>query len=288
MNKYKVFQIDAFTTEVFKGNPAGVVLNADGLNVSQMQAIARELNNSETAFLFEPDGDDHDVLIRYFTPTMEIPVCGHATIASHFVRALEYGFTDKKVKQKCGVGVLDIEVKNSIVFMTQKPPTFREVKEESVLAALGVSVQQRTNELPVEVVNTGNPKIMVALKEKTVLDSLSPDMNAINAVSSELDCPGVFAFTLDTDDTEIFAHGRMFAPALGIPEDPVTGNANGPLGAYLTKHNIVKPNNDGWCQFTARQGEAMGRPGEVEIFVKGDTVKIAGEAVKCFETTISI
>lgn len=89
MKKYTVYQVDAFTRERFKGNPAGVVTKAEGLTDAQMQAIARELNNSETAFIFPPDGPDHEVRIRYFTPTMEVPTCGHATISAHYVRAVE-------------------------------------------------------------------------------------------------------------------------------------------------------------------------------------------------------
>lgn len=90
MRTLKVCQVDSFTTEKFKGNPAGVVLNADGLSDQEMQHIARELNNSETAFIFSPDGNDHEIKIRFFTPKTEVPVCGHATIAAHYVRAIEH------------------------------------------------------------------------------------------------------------------------------------------------------------------------------------------------------
>jgi PhzF family phenazine biosynthesis protein len=90
MNKnYTIYQIDAFTNSKFKGNPAGVVLNAEGLSETQMQGIARELNNSETAFLFPPDDHDCDGVIRYFTPTIEVPTCGHATIAAMYAKATE-------------------------------------------------------------------------------------------------------------------------------------------------------------------------------------------------------
>ncbi|WP_331463166.1 PhzF family phenazine biosynthesis isomerase [Konateibacter massiliensis] len=86
MKKYRVYQVDSFTRQRFHGNPAGVVSNADGLTEDQMQRIARELNNSETAFIFSPNSDDHDVEVRFFTPTTEVPLCGHATIAAHYVR----------------------------------------------------------------------------------------------------------------------------------------------------------------------------------------------------------
>ena len=278
----KVFQIDAFTTKKFEGNPAGVVLDAQTLTTKQMQQIARELNNSETAFLLPPDDDSHDVHIRYFTPTVEVPVCGHATISAHFVRAIEFGLTNVKVKQKCGVGILDIEVVDSKVFMTQKQAQFYEIETFPVLNALGLNKEDLTGEI--EVVDTGNPKIMVPIKSKELLNSLKPNMLAL----SELPYPGTYVFWKDLDHPEIQAHGRMFAPALGIPEDPVTGNANGPLGAYLNKHMLIKPKENGWCQLRAQQGEAIGRPGVVEIFVQPETntVRIAGEAVVCFLTEI--
>lgn len=89
MKKYRVYQVDSFTREKFSGNPAGVVYHADGLTERQMQQLARELNNSETAFIFTGQKPDYDVEVRYFTPTTEVPICGHATIAAHYVRAIE-------------------------------------------------------------------------------------------------------------------------------------------------------------------------------------------------------
>lgn len=91
--KYRIYQIDSFTKELFTGNPAGVVTNADGLSDTQMQQIARELNNSETAFIFSSNIDNYDIHVRFFTPTNEVPICGHATIAAHYARA-----TEKKTK----------------------------------------------------------------------------------------------------------------------------------------------------------------------------------------------
>ena len=108
--KYKVFQVDSFTDKKFSGNPAGVVLNADGLTDNEMQQIAKELNNSETAFILSPSESDHEVWIRFFTPTTEVPTCGHATIAAHYVRAKEKSITSAKLIHKIGIGKLPIEV----------------------------------------------------------------------------------------------------------------------------------------------------------------------------------
>lgn len=110
MNRYRIYQIDAFTKKQFEGNPAGVVANADGLTDSQMQAIARELNNSETAFILSPTAPDHDVWIRFFTPTTEVPSCGHATIAAHYVRAIEHDLSSCTIQQRIGIGILPIDI----------------------------------------------------------------------------------------------------------------------------------------------------------------------------------
>ncbi len=109
---YYLYQVDSFTTEIFCGNPAGVISNADGLTDYQMQAIARELNNSETAFILSPESSDHDIRIRFFTPTVEVPSCGHATLAAHFVRAIENKLTSCTVHHKIGIGVLPVEIEN--------------------------------------------------------------------------------------------------------------------------------------------------------------------------------
>ena len=106
MKKYRIYQIDAFTKEQFKGNPAGVVTNADGLSDSQMQTIARELNNAETALILSATSSDHDVWIRFFTPTTEVPSCGHATISAHYIRAVENDLSSCTIQQRIGIGIL--------------------------------------------------------------------------------------------------------------------------------------------------------------------------------------
>ncbi|MCP4021810.1 MAG: PhzF family phenazine biosynthesis isomerase, partial [Desulfobacteraceae bacterium] len=110
MKPISIYQIDSFTNEKFKGNPAGVVLDADALSKDQMLVIAREMNNSETAFILSAQGDDHDVWLRYFTPATEVPICGHATIAAHFVRALENQMDSCVVLHKTGAGILPVEI----------------------------------------------------------------------------------------------------------------------------------------------------------------------------------
>jgi PhzF family phenazine biosynthesis protein len=299
MKTYTIYQVDAFTTEKFKGNPAGVVTNADGLSEKTMQKIARELNNSETAFIFSPEDSSHDVKLRYFTPTTEVPSCGHATIAAHYARAIEKQLTSCQLTQKIGIGILPVDIikaKDYTIWMTQGKIEFSKlfsIKEENqLLIALGLTKDDMDPRCPVQIVSTGHSKIMIGIKSRTKLNALSPYMGMLRNFSKQVGCNGYFVFTLTDDTSEIVTHGRMFAPAIGIEEDPVTGNANGPLGAYLVKHKIVK-NDNSMFVFTGIQGEAILREGKVYVKVKiknGEPtqVQIGGTAVIAFKTQITL
>jgi PhzF family phenazine biosynthesis protein len=301
---YRVYQVDAFTRERFKGNPAGVVPHADGLSEAQMQAVARELNNSETAFIFRPTSDDHDVHVRFFTPTIEVPICGHATIAAHYVRAIEGQATRGTIRQLTGAGVLDVDIEpveasDFQIWMQQRPPVFGPLlsseDQARLVAALGIA-DSDVGTGPVEIVSTGHSKVMLPLRSRAVLNGLEPDLHALSVISRDIGCNGFYAFTLADPDEGILAHGRMFAPAIGIAEDPVTGNANGPLGAYLVRHQLIPAHE--WrtgLSCWMRQGETMGRSGRVKVEVgvapkslMPISVRIGGEAVLVFDTEIRV
>ncbi|MGD8868646.1 MAG: PhzF family isomerase [Gemmatimonadales bacterium] len=299
-HRYKLYQVDAFTTERFQGNPAGVVTNADGLTVEQMQKIARELNNSETAFVLAPDAADHEVRVRFFTPTTEVPSCGHATIAAHYVRAIENYLPSTVVVQKIGAGILPVEIvrqeEDYKIVMTQGAIEFGEPFDSApvaeTLAALSLPRHALDERCPIQIVSTGHSKVLVPLHSRLELDSLQPDLARLTELSNRIGCNGYFTFTLYDPDPDVLAHGRMFAPAIGIPEDPVTGNANGPLGAYLVRHKLVSL-TDGSLVFRARQGEALGRPGLVEVTVETEDsvpklVRVAGRAVIVFRCEIEL
>lgn len=298
--RYRLYQVDAFTTEKFQGNPAGVVSNADGLSVHQMQAIARELSNSETAFILPPDAPDHDVRVRFFTPTTEVPSCGHATIAAHYVRAIENSMPSAAVTQKIGAGILPVEIvrldDDYKIVMTQGDIEFGEPFDsalaEETLDALRLPGQALDGRCPIQVVSTGHAKVLVGIRSRDTLNSLQPDLSRLRELSGRISCNGYFVFTLDSSMADVLAHGRMFAPAIGITEDPVTGNANGPLGAYLVRHGLASVTN-GTLRFRARQGEALGRPGTVEVIVDAEgsiprRVRVAGQAVIVFDCEIDV
>lgn len=300
MKEYRIYQVDSFTTEKFKGNPAGVVPNADGITEPQMQAIARELNNSETAFIFSPKSKDHDVWIRFFTPTVEVPSCGHATIAANYVRAVENNLSSCTIQQKTGIGILPVRIEkihdDYKVTIIQGEISFSEPFEgeirRRIVTALGLTNSDIENNCPIQVVSTGHAKVMVGINEKSKLNSLKPNLSQLAVLSKSINCNGYFVFTLDSDHADVLTHGRMFAPAIGIPEDPVTGNANGPLGAYLVKNRLVDVQGDTFS-FEGHQGEAISRPGIVEVSVECDNcypkrVEVSGRAVIVFESKIVI
>ena len=298
LKKYRLYQIDAFTNEKFKGNPAGVITNADGLTESQMQKIARELNNSETAFIFSSNTGDYDVYVRYFTPTEEVPICGHATIAAHYARANEKNMDTSRVYQKSGAGILPVDIirdKDSYkIVMTQGKIEFGALIEGenriTLLEAMKITAKDLNDDCPILIVSTGHSKVIVGIKSKALLDKLEPNLSMLTGLSEKIKCNGYYIFTFDTGEKDILVCGRMFAPAIGINEDPVTGNANGPLGAYLVQHKLVEHNGHRFA-FNGKQGEAIGRTGKVEVEVsiadmQPKEVKISGEAIIVFQSEL--
>lgn len=296
-----LYQVDAFTVRPLTGNPAGVVLAADGMTDAQMLAVARELNNSETAFVLAADGDDHDVRVRFFTPVTEVPSCGHATVAAHFARAAEYRLPSGSLVQKTGSGLLQrVEIHRTgdrvRIGMDQGiasfGPELNGGQVDRLLRALGANAGDLADGGPVQVVSTGHSKVLVELRDRATVDGLRPDPAALTALSHEVSSNGFFVFTRSTGEPELLTWARMFAPAIGIAEDPVTGNGHGPLGAYLVRHGIV-PATGGRLAFTGLQGAAMGRPGTVQVFVEvrpGGTfqVSIAGDATTAFRAQLYV
>ncbi len=283
--------IDAFTTEKDQGNRAGVVLDAANLSAEQMQDIAAFAGYSETAFVLPPEDESHDIHVRYFTPTKEVPICGHATIATHFLRAEELDLKDCRVTAKTGAGILPVDIegtdKNRKIIMTQGQPEFGPIIEgaqkNKLIEALGLVPDQAHPELPIQIVSTGHSKVIIPINSVETLNNLSPDLEALSVLSHEIDCMGYFVFVIDKSVKPLATYGRMFAPAIGIAEDPVTGNANGPTGAYLTHHNVLEFDSN--ISYAGHQGIAIGKAGTVEVRLEKtdghlSKVQVAGHAVE--------
>jgi PhzF family phenazine biosynthesis protein len=298
MKKLIVYQVDSFTKEKFRGNPAGVVVNADGLNEQEMQMIARELNNSETAFIFSPKDSSYDGEIRYFTPTKEVPICGHATIGAMYALAIEKNMDPCVMKIKTQVGFLPFEIIKSggdyQIVMTQGAfslsNTLSPEVSDQIIKSLGLTQNDLDPRCPIQIASTGHSKVMIGIKSRKQLNQLTPDLSKLAQLSNEIQCNGYFVFTFDSDNSDILTYGRMFAPAIGISEDPVTGNANGPLGGYLVQNKIMDP-QDGQLSFQASQGEAIHRMGTMSIHVQVRNeliacIQIKGSAIVAFKTEI--
>jgi len=280
--------VDAFTTQPNTGNRAGVVLDADHLTTQEMQDIAAFAGYSETAFVLLAKDQSHDIHVRYFTPTNEVPICGHATIATHFLRATTGHHSDYPLIAKTGAGYLPVSIFGSpeelLVKMTQGRveflPPFNASQRSKLASALGVS-ESDFADLPIQVVTTGHSKVMVPMLSRSKLDGLIPNNEKLKAISAEIGCNGFFPFVLEGSKQEPITYGRMFAPAIGINEDPVTGNANGPAGAYLVHHDLIEC--DQKVSYWGYQGLAIEKPGRVLVTVeKTDSilhVNIAGQAV---------
>ena len=290
-----LYHVDAFTNVPFAGNAAAVVPDARGLSDDRMQAIAREMNLSETVFAFPPEGPGHDLSVRFFSPTAEVPLCGHATVALHHVRAVELGEPCGRTVQKTKAGLVPVETIREgglvRVSFAMRNIEFCEVmgREERarILAALGAAPDDLDGRCPMQRVYSG---VMIGLKNAACLNNLSPDMKALASLSRELGFDDFVPFTLEAVEPGITTQVRVFAPAMGIDEDPVTGSANGPLAAYLVKHRLVEWEGEEF-RFLSRQGTAIGRPGIVHLCVKirdGEPaeVSVGGDAVVVFRTQI--
>ncbi|WP_135826519.1 PhzF family phenazine biosynthesis protein [Halorussus ruber] len=290
METLRTLQVDAFADEPFAGNAAGVVPEADGLTDDQMQAIANELAVSETAFFRE--SDEADRRVRYFTPTTEVDLCGHATIASH-AHLLEEGVISPGTHSlETNVGVLEIEVEeDGAIWMTQDSPEIREVEldYERVADALGIdhaALEDVGADLPLAVSSTGLPFLVVPVNFLEHVSAMDPDFGAIEAISEEVDATGIYAFSFDALGVDSTLHGRMFAPAAGVPEDPVTGTASGATGAYLREFEAF--DDEGVPEeMVFEQGHFVDRPGYVRVRV-GDEVRVGGQAATALDGELRV
>lgn len=297
--KVQVHQINAFTRTPFTGNPAGVVLNADGLDDGQMLAIARELNNADTAFVLAPDGSDHDLRVRFFTPRTEAGFVGHATIAAHYVLTRRRD-APTRLRQKSKAGIVDVEIRGSgderrVAIRQSCPPIGRELNDRerlAVLDALALASDDLDTRCPLRIVGSSSTRLMVGVRGPEQLKQLRPDFNRLTTLSAQIGAAGYFVFTLAPSAPDCLTESRMFCPALGIPEDPVSGNAHGMLGVYLAHRGLLQHDGER-ASFSGIQGHFLHRPGRVEVeleFRDGsiEAVWIIGQAVAIFETEITL
>jgi PhzF family phenazine biosynthesis protein len=302
-HRVRIFQVDAFTSRPFSGNPAGVVLDADDLSAEHMQAIARELNNGDTAFVLAPDGDDHDLRVRFFTPRKEAAFVGHATVAVHAVRASLQLPACSRQKQRSGIVTVDtIDAATATrIVIHQTPPMLQQTLDgaalDEVLAALALPRDALDRRCPVTIVGDSSKRLMLAFERGTTLAEARPDFGRLSALSEQLGVPGYFLFSLQPSIADVYTEARMFCPALGIPEDPVSGNAHAMLGTLLCRHDLLGLSGNAGAddsdtvEFTGAQGHHVGRPGRVGVALnllqrRLESVSIVGEAAIVFSAAL--
>jgi PhzF family phenazine biosynthesis protein len=292
MLTYRFKQVDVFTGRPFLGNPVAVVLDADDIDPARMQRIAAWTNLSETTFVLRPSSASADYRLRIFTPTGELPFAGHPTIGSaHAV--LESGMVpsqSRDLRQECLAGVLPLTVEGTgqdrRIFV--RVPEARVVRDhggatEALSAALGAPIVTRPAPAAIAV----GPTWLVALIEDVEsVRRLEPDMTAMAKLSRDLDVVGVNVFSVGSGKGAA-VHVRSFAPAAGVPEDPVCGSGNATVAAYLTHTGILSQVGE---VYVASQGTEMGRDGEVFVRVRdgGRHIEIGGRAVTVIDGHISL
>ncbi|HKT80192.1 MAG TPA: PhzF family phenazine biosynthesis protein [Vicinamibacterales bacterium] len=306
MKSYRYLHLDVFTRRVLSGNQLAVYLDGADVPADAMQAIAREMNFAETVFVLPPGRPECDARLRIFTPNEELPMAGHPTVGSAFALAHAGRVlpAQRRIVFDLIVGPTAVALdwkdgKLAFAWMTQRPPEFGTIANSALAAsALSLSTDAVVGTgLPVQVVSCGVPFLFVPIASREAVDAARLDAAAYSACcrNAGIDELPVFLFTTATraDTAGATAYSRMFAPGLGIGEDPATGGASGPLGCYLVRHNAVSSDQAG--KMLSRQGVKMQRPSEIHIAIglQGDhaaagnaasgqaisSVQVGGEAI---------
>jgi len=276
------------------------VLDGRGLAAGTMQAIAREMNFSETTFLLPPERPDTDVRMRIFTVGTELPMAGHPTVGSTFALARTGVIEPGRERFVFGLGVGPTPVTLawngqdlSFVWMTQQAPVFGAPIADPAAAArlLALAPGDLAPNLPVQEISCGVPFVFVALATRAAVDRAVATAERFEAfaAATSIKAHGVFLFSTEPGPDDATVYSRMFAPELGVVEDPATGSASGPLGCYLVRHRLVAPEQA--SRMLSLQGAKMGRPSHVHISIGTDggaiaSVRVGGESVLAGEGTL--
>ncbi len=293
MRRLSYHLVDVFTDRPFGGNQLAVFTNGRGISGGVMQQIAKELNLSETTFVLPPENAESDYRLRIFTPAAELPFAGHPTIGTAFVLARENFFEPSNgqatIRFQEGVGMIPVSInfddrEPSLVTMEQPLPDFGEefTDREVIAEMLSIGPEGLDGRYPIQIVSSGVPFWYVPVKDMSTIKRVRLRTDLWERALKDSSSPHVFMFTTETEAPESTVHCRMFAPAFGIAEDPATGGASGPLGAYLVKYGIAKGGVGN--TIISEQGFEIGRPSIIYITIEqsGDRftgVKVGGKSV---------
>jgi len=277
-------QVDVFTSTPFKGNPVAVVLNGEGLSTAQMQSIANWTNLSETTFVESAADPAADYRLRIFTPRGELPFAGHPTIGSaHAV--LTSGRIPKhegRLIQECGKGLIEIRINSGSSFFRLPTPTFTAARERQCAEAASALGIAPTEIKRAAIIDVGPVWFTLQLTDSDTVTNLAPDMTAIAEFSRRVG-PGLNVFGFHKAGAAADIEVRSFAPADGIPEDPVCGSGNGCVAALIRREKLIDRNS-----YVSSQGRCLQRDGRVEVRFQDEGIWIGGQAVTCVEGTLTL
>jgi trans-2,3-dihydro-3-hydroxyanthranilate isomerase len=285
---------DVFTSVPLLGNQLAVFTDARGLDTARMQAIAREMNFAESTFIVPAESSGTDVRMRIFTPFVEMPIAGHPTIGTTFALA-HIGIIPRGTPQYTfGVNIGPVPVQLDwdsdrlrFVWMTQPKPAFGPpivgAEHLAALECVGLAETDLAVGLPIQLVSCGVPYLMVPAADAATVDRAVPDATAFEGLTGAYGTEmGIFVFASVPERGPGAVHSRMFAPGLGITEDPATGSASGPLGCYMVRHGLTTANTQ--QHIVSDQGVKMGRASRIHVAIEGTAdaitkVRVGGEAV---------
>lgn len=289
----RIFQVDAFTNTRFTGNPATVVLDADGQSDATLLAVAQEFSHAEVAFVFAANDPDYDVRVRFFNARKEAPFVGHATVAAHAVLLALGRRGVGACRQHSGTGIIEVTAAGTLITFRQTAPEldaplpFKTTLR--VAEALRLPATELHEIMPARIARKGSTRLLVPIGDSRQLDNLAPNFDTLLSLGNELGADGFFVFALNRKADEWSTESRMFCPALGIPEDPVSGNAHAMLASYLWDLGQFGKNS---TTFIGHQGRQMKRPGQVTVTLEIDqgslvAARIGGSAVIVSEGTLA-
>jgi trans-2,3-dihydro-3-hydroxyanthranilate isomerase len=295
MNSFRSYRyrvVDVFTEHPLEGNALAVFTDAAGLDDTTMRKIARELNLSETTFVYPATRADCAAKVRIFTPTRELPFAGHPTIGTSFV-LLDEGMVSKDsehfaLEEKVGPVSIRVEPgERPLIWLTTPPITYGRTFDPALCArALGIEPTDLLEVTP-QLLSAGNPTIFIAVKDKEAVDRAWLDLQGMTTLTDggrEPACVFVFA------PTSGGAYSRMFAPEYGIIEDPATGSSTGPLAAFMIRHGLVS--GDAGARFVSEQGTKMGRRSILHVQIHGeqgaDGIEVGGYVSPVAEATLRL
>ena len=304
MPSLRFVQVDVFTDTPFCGNPLAVILDGQGLTGQQMQAIAREMNLSETTFILPPTDASAHARVRIFTPQLELPFAGHPVVGTSYVLVTE-GLIPRRegsfdLRLELGVGVLPVgitctEGAVTQVTMTQQAPQFLAVlpPDDAGQLATGLGLDPQDvlgTGLPAQLVSTGLPQLMVPVGSLAAVRAIKLELGRLAMICGRYDTHSIYAFSRETVTPSAHVHSRLFAPLAGVLEDPATGSASGALGAYLVHHRLFG-GDDAVVRLENEQGHELGRPSRIfiEVSRSGTTisrVRVGGQVVKVIDGAI--